>query len=188
MKGEPSEMKSQYAGHDETLEVVEKFLRKTCIKMFCTEVCVGACCAGCYISNPEACHRKEGIRLACSCFLCPEIKRYLKEMSITTCSLTAYNKVSEALHRIINDIHVSGSIYFSAPSKEEMEGFRTSRTNLLMLNKYVNDIAASMMLLFNDKTFCVKFVDDQVNYLTPKRIEQTKEMKMKERRRQNDLS
>jgi hypothetical protein len=85
------------------------------------------------------------------------------------------------LYRIINDIHVSGSLYFNAPSKEEMEGFRTSRTNIVTLNKYVHDISALMMLLFNDKAFCVRFIDDKVNYLTQKRIEQTR--KMKERRK-----
>lgn len=53
----------------QTLEIVENFMIKSGIRGFCTDICRGKCCISCY-GSPQACHKNEGRRLACSVFIC----------------------------------------------------------------------------------------------------------------------
>jgi len=53
----------------QTLERVERFMEASGFRKYCTEICRGRCCGGCYTSE-GACHKNEGRRLACSIFVC----------------------------------------------------------------------------------------------------------------------
>jgi len=61
-----------YYTYDEALNRIEEFMMKSGLRYFCTKVCKGACCSGCYESD-KACHKNEGRRLSCSIFLCLQL-------------------------------------------------------------------------------------------------------------------
>ncbi len=60
--------------YEKTLEVVENFLKESGIRHFCEKVCRGACCVGCYEANPNACILYNERKLACSIYLCRDLR------------------------------------------------------------------------------------------------------------------
>ena len=101
-----------------TLDIVERFMIDSRIREYCTDICKGDCCAGCYKNNKEACHRHEKRRLSCSIYLC----------------LDFYKRISREDHRTLSNVKsvilkecrnfTYDNIYFKIPSKEF---FRKSR-------------------------------------------------------------
>lgn len=64
--------------YTECLAEIESFMADSGIRQFCSEVCHGQCCVGCWDRNPNACHRNEGRRITCSAFICGELLTYLE--------------------------------------------------------------------------------------------------------------
>ena len=58
-----------HLNYQQTLEAVENFMKETGIRDFCTDICKGSCCSGCY-TRETACHKNEGRRLSCSTYVC----------------------------------------------------------------------------------------------------------------------
>ena len=56
--------------YKEALNLIENFMVKSGLRDFCSNVCAGACCSGCYETSPSACIINEGRRLTCSAFIC----------------------------------------------------------------------------------------------------------------------
>ncbi len=61
--------------YQQTLSIVEKFMKDSGIREYCSKVCKGGCCRGlpnvkkmCYDTD-IACYRNEGRRLACSIYV-----------------------------------------------------------------------------------------------------------------------
>ena len=61
--------KKEWLSYRETLRRVEDFMVKSGIRRYCSEICHGQCCGGCYTSE-RACHKNEGRRLSCSTYVC----------------------------------------------------------------------------------------------------------------------
>jgi len=47
---------TEWLSYQETLTKVEDFMVKSGIRKYCTEICKGQCCAGCY-GSARACHK-----------------------------------------------------------------------------------------------------------------------------------
>ena len=62
--------KKKWLSYRETLRRVEDFMTKSGIRKYCSEICVGSCCGGCYKNSKKACHRNEGRRISCSTYFC----------------------------------------------------------------------------------------------------------------------
>ena len=62
--------------YEEALNKVESFMVKSGIREFCSDVCQGYCCNGCYTSK-HACHKSDGRRLSCSVFICMSLRNIL---------------------------------------------------------------------------------------------------------------
>jgi hypothetical protein len=55
--------------YHQTLDMVEAFMIKSGMRAYCTNICKGKCCDGCYTSK-DACHKHEGRRMSCSVYMC----------------------------------------------------------------------------------------------------------------------
>lgn len=171
---------NKYVYYNETLTCVEKFLKKTCIKNICVDICKGQCCSGCWESK-FACHKNEGIRLSCSCFLCIDLisslrdllKRSEKDVELSTCLIS----VEKTLHYITSDIckyvhkyrnkevsaYKSSNIYFLPPSAKSIKKFRTDREYVKILRSSIRPMSQLIMKALNDKHFCETFIDSKSN-------------------------
>ncbi len=58
--------------YQETLSIVEKFMKDSGIREYCSNVCVGSCCETCFDSE-YSCHNNEGRRLHCSIYICYKV-------------------------------------------------------------------------------------------------------------------
>lgn len=114
-----------YLNYKDTLEIVEKFMINSGIREYCTKICKGKCCSGCYELNPKACWRCEGRRLSCSIYLCNDLliffgtidKKILKTILNARANITKeYRKYS---------IH---NIYFNLPNNKFFKQSRFSKT------------------------------------------------------------
>lgn len=54
----------------QTLDMVEVFMKASGIRNYCTNICKGDCCGGCYTNSRHSCHEHEGRRISCSTYLC----------------------------------------------------------------------------------------------------------------------
>jgi len=61
----------------EILGIVEHFMEKNKIRMFCTYVCKGGCCGECERRHICETAEKEDRKLACSIYLCSDIKKLI---------------------------------------------------------------------------------------------------------------
>ena len=119
--------------YDQTLELVESFMEKSGIRSYCTDICKGDCCGSCYTNNPEACHRNEGRRLACSVYLC-----YTPTCFPTDDFMEPFVRVSREVTNVIDrvyerfdtnqNVYSSGfaiyrNKYFRVPPKELFSNF-----------------------------------------------------------------
>ena len=121
--------------YEETLNKVETFMVKSGIREFCTEVCQGHCCDGCYNSK-NACHRNEGRRLSCSVFLCMN----LRDLIFDTVDIEAYTEMDNAITYKLSKIiaiekGTSANIYYSPHTKEIRDKFFIEDEFLNVLDK-----------------------------------------------------
>jgi len=116
--------------YHQTLEMVENFMIKTGIRDFCSNICKGRCCYGCYDSE-HACHKNEGRRLSCSAFVCviPEkdLDRFLRMtrnyvMARIDYALDGWPKPSHGMPR--------HSLYFSKQPAILFTNFEADRTRI----------------------------------------------------------
>ena len=105
------------ATYEETLDKIEEFMRKSELRDFCTKVCQGHCCQGCFTSS-QACHKNEGRRLSCSIFLCYS----LEELVFDKAEKVIYNNLKGA---IVNELQriTSGDIYFDTHDESVRQAF-----------------------------------------------------------------
>lgn len=104
--------------YKETLNIVEKFMIDSGIRQYCTKICKGRCCEGCFEKDQQACCHHEKRRLPCSAYLCYEMLDLF----------SAENKRRlESSHQSICEQYYSyyrlqccsfgKSVYFTAPPK-----------------------------------------------------------------------
>ena len=128
--------------YNEALEKIEDFMVKSNIRKFCTQVCHGKCCSGCYESK-NACHLHEGRRLTCSAFICLNLKSLIfndKERSI-------YSDISSKIVREMTRVRPGGisgaNVYFYPHTKKERKEFHIDKGVLDQLNKIDIDEVAN---------------------------------------------
>lgn len=145
--------------YDQTLELVESFMEKSGIRDYCTNICKGNCCGSCYTKNPEACHRNEGRRLACSIYLC-----YTNTFP-TNCFMEPFRKVHDEVIKAIRKVYREvardyGNKYFKTPPKELFSNFEISKTIVIdnltpeftkKVKKYIDMIVKYTGKLKNEK-------------------------------------
>lgn len=95
--------------YEELLDLAESFMEKSGVRAYCSEICKGHCCNGCYVSD-GACHKNEGRRLACSTFLCYNLRKRV----LTQEQQRAYSKMTDV---ILDEMRGTPSAYFEPISK-----------------------------------------------------------------------
>jgi len=116
-----------YYNYKEVLNRIEQFMESSHIRKYCTDICKGDCCNGCYESN-KACHKNEGRRLACSCFLCAQLITFVFP---TGKERYKYNKLSEAIRNALrkaDDRWQYHNVYFEPYTSKQMENFRIRKS------------------------------------------------------------
>lgn len=139
--------------YQETLNIVEKFMINSGIRRYCTEICKGQCCMGCYENNLKSCRHCEGRRLPCSIYICWELKQRFSEKTIRTLS-----KANCAIRDQYFNYGSIFDIYFDTPNKaffktirfpksikKDLEGInieeiKKTMTNLIMMKIAVYDL------------------------------------------------
>ena len=144
------------ASYTKALDKIEEFMQKSGIRNICSNFCIGRCCGHCYKSE-KACHKNEGRRLACSFYICSELRQLL---------FTEYeDKVFGDINRIVSDkIRDSmpgytvgySSIYFTINSQSARDKFSIdlnvlNRLDEIDVNKALNK---STMLCNLHNNFC----------------------------------
>lgn len=107
--------KSKQLTYEETLTIVEKFMIDSQTRKYCTDVCKGRCCSGCYKNSPDACHKQEGRRLSCSIFMCFGLLSIFSKKDLHT--FTSIDEVIIAQYYKFK----SQNPYSSTPPKEFLE-------------------------------------------------------------------
>ena len=108
--------------YQEATDIVEKIMIDSRIREYCTEICKGKCCGGCYTNNDEACHYNEGRRLCCSSYLCTGLTKKFPRKSISL-----FYKIEECIRKeyyAYQETHGRNrtkNIYFTAPDKLFLE-------------------------------------------------------------------
>jgi len=133
--------KKKWLSYKETLRRVEDFMIKSGFRKYCSEVCVGSCCGGCYTKSEKACHRNEGRRLSCSTYFCGGTG-VISSGELSEEIMYPYRK---AERHIIDQIHnawisigkginkpgmmyvPTPNSYFEVHTKEMMEAFKAER-------------------------------------------------------------
>jgi len=128
--------------YQETLNKIENMMEVTGIRHYCSNVCKGACCSGCY-ATAKACHRNEGRRLACSVFLCNS----LRELLFTKTLERLYVKMSSAIEDALSSALTiaesqkkgfAANLYFDPYTKGQMERFECSPE---YIDKFISAVA-----------------------------------------------
>ncbi len=156
---------NQFSNYQQTLDCVERFLKATCIKQICTELCKGSCCQGCW-EGDRACHKNEGVRLACSAFICPALKYFIRKgMKKSYEEDIAALAVFEALQAVIFRIDRYNETrpryynpYFDIPHKGLFEVYRINTTALEVIEQSTESMATAVADMMNGLEFC-DFID-----------------------------
>jgi len=112
----------------QTLDMVEAFMEASGIRAFCTNMCKGDCCSGCY-ETKQACHRHEGRRMSCSIYLC-----YFKTTGVGDDLMFPFKSAERIIHeeaRRVYDRYKSGrytNSYFYPPPKQIFTEFEIAET------------------------------------------------------------
>jgi hypothetical protein len=124
-----------YLTHDETLELVEEFMRKSGIRRYCSDFCRGHCCGKCYNSD-NACRKNEGRRLACSIYLCYDIVKPTFPPKAAELRADLRYEINQALRRASKQEYPE--VYFKPYSKAVIERFKLfkQKSNLEKLIDY----------------------------------------------------
>jgi hypothetical protein len=114
----------------QTLDKVEAFMEASGIRAFCTNMCKGDCCSGCYESK-EACHKHEGRRMSCSVYLC-----YFKTTGIGGDLMTPFKEASTIIHDESSRVYtkyrsgIRNNSYFYPPPKQIFTDFEIAEVPL----------------------------------------------------------
>ena len=138
-----------YYNYNEALDRIEYFMKKTKIRKYCTKICKGYCCNGCYESE-HACHLHEGRRLACSYFLCT----MLKSLLFNEAENKLYTQLRLAINTSLSTTTRYRNIYFKPYTPEQINNFRVSK---ILMDKFfyemidIKKISATMAKLIKYK-------------------------------------
>jgi len=109
----------------QTSDMVEAFMKASGIRAFCTNMCKGDCCGGCYESK-NACHKHEGRRISCSIYLC-----HFRTKGIGDDLMMPFKSAERIIHeesRRVYNVYNSGSSYFHPPPKQIFTEFEIAET------------------------------------------------------------
>ena len=149
----------KYLSWNEVLVIAEDFMIKSGLRKFCTEICKGNCCHGCY-DSPKACHKNEGRRLSCTLYLCGGFE--------STPCIDAFRVVNNARTMVNNRIHktyidlglwvhkyeLSGCYrtpnpYLDIPDERMVEAFKLPKREFMALDlpRHAADLAPHMKMI-----------------------------------------
>ena len=148
----PKQLEQKLLTYDQTMEIVEGFMKKSGIAEYCRTICKGKCCIdfngkSCY-ESPNACHRNEGRRLTCTAYICSNIFYRIKifdcEFRMTlqvkdgSQIFSNYAKVLNKIRvQVTNYISENKNAYFNVPNIENMKkGFHVSEDTI---KEFFND-------------------------------------------------
>lgn len=124
--------------YEETLVIVEKFMRDSGIRDFCAYVCKGHCCENCFESS-KSCIKNEKRRLPCSIFICGKLLEVLK---LNERQKNAYTSLGTKIQNEINIIMTgttgSSDCYFSVNTPKIQKQFSISKELINEFNKVFN--------------------------------------------------
>lgn len=95
--------------YKDALNIIENFMFKSGLRDFCSNVCKGACCSGCYELSISACIINEGRRLTCSAFICATLQSDLFDHQEKK---LYYHVMRECIEDTFQR-YCTGNIYFS---------------------------------------------------------------------------
>lgn len=110
------------------LDRVEKFMKDSGIRRYCEVYCRGYCCGGCY-EQDTACHKNEGRRLACSHFMCFELRQLV---FTNRAALDRYEQLGQLIRRALSEYAYRSyyvNPYFTPYTKAQMKAFRLLKSH-----------------------------------------------------------
>jgi len=146
--------------YKKTLDIVEKFMIDSRIREYCTDICKGRCCEGCYKKNKYACHRQEGRRLPCSIYLCTSLYRRFSKKDIKILSEIKITVLKEC-HRFTKN-----NVYFNTPTKKF---FKQSIFPLKIIGKLNEDMAKKINIIMTE------LIKNEINIQTTVKMVHTNE-------------
>jgi len=109
------------ANYHQTLSVIEQGMVESSIRLFCEEHCKGFCCGRCFTSE-NACHKNEGRRLACSFFVCYN----LRNLIFSEESEDSYRRLAKAIEFSLYEAGLgwySRTLYFTPYHEKVIKEF-----------------------------------------------------------------
>lgn len=119
----------QTLNYEQTLELVEQFMERSGIREFCTDICQGSCCGGCYEKSDSACHKHEGRRLSCSVYICMPAQRVPRRIQkMFRLFYKAGELIKEEIRRITKQFcgEPYHNMYYKTPPPELFTEFKIS--------------------------------------------------------------
>jgi len=132
--------------YKDSLDIIEKFMEESGLRNYCTYICKGKCCQGCYTSK-NSCYKNEGRRISCSIFICEQLNYFL-----TRCAddlyivnkdesyknyIYLFGKLRGFIYSHIDQTlyaYMGYSIYFKPHTKELIETIKFSKQLLELLS------------------------------------------------------
>jgi hypothetical protein len=118
----------RYLNYEETVDLIDKFMKDSGIRTFCEHYCKGACCGTECFNSKNACHKNEGRRLACSFYLCQEVAYLVMPLRIDTLRQKAKYEALEALRKAHGSYLEA---YFKPYPQKTIKNYRLYKTEEL---------------------------------------------------------
>jgi hypothetical protein len=134
--------------YGEALNKIENFMIDSGIRKFCSEVCKGRCCLGCYESE-KSCVKNEGRRLSCSIWVCNEMLNLIFSERDKLRITILRDKITEDLQYWMNALsYHRKNVYFNPHSEYVMKNFRINK-------KFVNFLDSIDIKNIKRKIICL---------------------------------
>jgi len=161
------------------LNQIEEVMTSSGIRNYCSNICLGSCCDGCY-ETKNACHRNEGRRLACSLFICANLKDIL------------FSDHQRRVHRGLNDDAIfelgktNGSDYYQPYSKKRLESFDCRTENLKKFVAFMSNptVQEEMVQKLNSIKWLFRIAKESEKRM--RKIKRNEAKKRKERKKKNE--
>ena len=144
---------------NEVLVIAEDFMIKSGLRKYCTEVCKGDCCHGCY-TGPKACHKNEGRRLSCTLYFCGGFESTPCEDAFRVLN-HARSMVNNRIHQTYIDLGLwthkyeftetyrTPNPYLEIPDKRMIEAFKLPKKRFMAfdLPRHAEELAPHIKMI-----------------------------------------
>jgi len=149
--------------YEKTLNKVELFMNKSGIRRFCSETCQGYCCNGCYGSE-NSCHKTGDRRLACSAFICANLRDILFSPAESRSYVNMMSKIKYELKKLSA---TNRSVYFKPYTDRVINKFSINKQCLDILDELnVTEINYKLRAIQNIHVVLSRFLEQRLSRCT----------------------